>query len=194
MNSLISYPLLNRLRLLAPSRPLEAREALAVAETQAARLLEAFGASLAGPIATRDLIESLPFLVVEYDRDLGVSAVTERLPDGRWLVVVNASEAETRQLFSLAHELKHVLDAEATETLYPTTRWVSSNVRSEKVADYFASCLTMSKRHVIRDWCSGLQRIDALARRYGVSAQAMRYRLHQLGLYEQARCGLARSV
>lgn len=194
MNALVSYPLLNRLRSFAPTRPLEAREALAVAERQAARLLETFNAGLAGPIATRDLIESLPFLVVEYDRNLGVSAVTERLPDDRWLVVINQSEPETRQLFSLAHELKHVLDADATETLYPTTRWVSTEVRSEKVADYFASCLTMSKRHVIRDWCSGLQQIEELARRYGVSAQAMRYRLHQLGLYEQARCGFARSV
>lgn len=194
MNTLVSYPLLARLRSLAPSRPLDARESLAVAERQAARLLEAFGASLAGPIATRELIESLPFLVVEYDRELGVSAVTERLPDGRWLVVVNESEPETRQLFSLAHELKHVLDADATETLYPTTRWVRAEVRSEKVADYFASCLTMSKRQVVRDWCSGLQRIDDLARRYGVSAPAMRYRLHQLGLYEQSRCGFARSV
>lgn len=194
MNTLVSYPLLDRLRSLAPSRPLDARETLAVAERQAARLLEAFGANLAGPIATRDLIESLPFLVVEYDRELGVSAVTERLPDGRWLVVINQNEPETRQLFSLAHELKHVLDADQTETLYPTTRWVRAEVRSEKVADYFASCLTMSKRQVVRDWCSGLQRIDDLARRYGVSAPAMRYRLNQLGLYEQSRCGFARSV
>lgn len=191
---LVRYPLLEQLRSVAPRRPLESPEVLAVAEQQASRLLRAFSASTGGPIATREMIESLPFLVVEYDTNLGASAVTERLPDGRWLVVVNKSEPATRQLFSLAHELKHVLDAEATETLYPPTRWHTAEARSEKAADYFASCLTMAKRNVIRDWCSGLQHIEKLARRYGVSPQAMQFRLHQLGLYEQSRCGFARTA
>lgn len=191
---LVQYPLLEQLRSLAPRRPLESPEVLAIAEQQASRLLQAFGVSTGGPIATRELIESLPFIVVEYKADLGVSAVTERLPDGRWLVVVNKSEPLTRQLFSLAHEMKHVLDADATDTLYPPTRWHSGEARSEKAADYFASCLTMAKRHVIRDWCSGVQQIEMLARRYGVSPQAMQFRLHQLGLYEQSRCGFARAA
>lgn len=192
--TLVRYPLLEQLRSMSPRRPLDSPEVLAIAERQASRLLQAFGVSLTGPIATKELIESLPFLVVEYDRNLGASAVTERLPDGRWLVVVNKSEPATRQLFSLAHELKHVLDAEATDTLYPATRWHSAEARSERAADYFASCLTMAKRQVIRDWCAGRQQIEKLANRYGVSTQAMRLRLHQLGLYEQARCGFARTA
>lgn len=187
--TLTTYPLLGQLRLLAPHRPLDSHEALAVAERQATKLLRAFQADQAGrPIATRELIESLPFLVVEYDRGLGGSAVTERLPDGRWLIVINKNDPQVRQLFSLAHELKHVLDAEATGTLYPATRWHSGEARSERIADYFASCLIMAKRHVVRDWCSGIQRIDLLATRYGVSRQAMQMRLHQLGLFEQQRC------
>lgn len=187
--TLVTYPLLDKLRSLTPRRPLDSHEALAVAEKQATKLLREFRADQAGrPIAVKELIESLPFLAVEYDRSLGVSAVTERLPDGRWLVVINKNEPPTRQLFSLAHELKHVLDAESTRTLYPATRWHSGEARSERIADYFASCLIMAKRQVIRDWCSGRQRIDLLAARYGVSRQAMQMRLHQLGLFEQQRC------
>lgn len=193
--TLINYPLLDQLRAFTPHRPLDSSEALAVAERQATKLLRAFHAERAGrPVATKELIESLPFLVVEYDRALGGSAVTERLPDGRWLIVINKNEPRTRQLFSLAHELKHVLDAEATGTLYPATRWFSGEARSERIADYFASCLIMAKRQIIRDWCSGRQRIDQLAKRYGVSTQAMQYRLHQLGLYEQQRCGYVRAA
>lgn len=181
-----------RLRAIVPKRPLDAHEALSVAERQATSILRAFRADRAdGPVATKELIESLPFLVVEYDAALGGSAVTEQLPEGRWLVAINKSEAPARQLFSLAHELKHVLDAEATDTLYPATRWFSSDQQAERIADYFASCLLMAKRQVVRDWCGGRQRIDLLARRYGVSRQAMSYRLHQLGLFERSRCGYA---
>lgn len=188
-NTLINYPLLDRLRALAPHRPLDSHEALAIAERQATRLLGTFRAEQAeGPVAMKELIESLPFLVVEYDRALAGSAVTEQLPDGRWLIVINKNEPPVRQLFSLAHELKHVLDAEASGTLYPATRWHTGEARSERIADYFASCLIMAKRHVVRDWCSGRQRIDLLAKRYGVSRQAMQMRLHQLGLFEQQRC------
>ncbi len=192
---LTTYPLLDQLRSLMPHRPLDSHEALAVAERQATKLLRAFQADQAGrPIAAKELIESLPFLVVEYERDLGSSAVTQQLPDGRWLIVINKNEPSTRQLFSLAHEVKHVLDAETTGTLYPATRWHSGEARSERIADYFASCLIMAKRQVVRDWCAGRQRIDRLARRYGVSQQAMGYRLHQLGLYEQPRCGYGRAA
>lgn len=190
IDTLNSYPLLDRLRAIGPRRPLEAHEALSVAERQATTLLRAFAADrVTGPVATKEMIESLPFLVVEYDAGLGGSAATQHLPDGRWLVVVNSGEPRTRQLFSLAHELKHVLDAEASNTLYPATRWFTSDAQAERIADYFASCLTMAKRQVIKDWCGGRQRIDLLARRYGVSKQAMSYRLHQLGLFERSRCG-----
>lgn len=56
--------------------------------------------------------------------------------------------------------------------------------RAERAADHFAACLLMPKRWVKRLWGEGTQTITQMAAAFGVSHQAMRYRLDQLGLVE----------
>jgi Zn-dependent peptidase ImmA (M78 family) len=81
----------------------------------------------------------------------------------------------------MLHEFKHILD-------HPyKNRLQLSEAQVERLADYFAACVLMPKSKIKWAWGSGQQRIDQLARGFGVSEPAMTYRLHQLGLLERTR-------
>ena len=166
------------LRALIPRRPLTPRETLALAELQANKLLELAGRPQA-PIPN-ELITELPRIVVRHDPDLPVSG-SAHWAAGRWQLTINASEPWTRQRFSLAHELKHVIDHRYVEMLYENGK------QAEMAADYFAACLLMPKREVMRAWCQGTQKLAAIAEQFAVSPAAMARRLEYLGLRTPAR-------
>lgn len=161
------------LRGLAPRRRLEGREILLLAELQANRLLELAG--LPQTPIPNELITELPRIVVRHDPDLPVSG-SAHWTAGRWQLTINASEPWTRQRFSLAHELKHVIDHRHVETLYETAQ------QTELAADYFAACLLMPKREIKRSWYGGMQNLSALSEQFAVSPAAMARRLEYLGL------------
>ena len=102
-----------------------------------------------------------------------------------WRIVLRAEEPRQRQRFSLAHEFKHILDDPVVERLYTHLAPSDRKERVERLCNYFAACLLMPRAWIKRDWCSGLQKINALARRYYVSQEAMSTRLAELGLTEQ---------
>lgn len=164
---------LSILRALAPRRALSTSEMLLVAELQANRLLELAG--LPQTPIPNEIVTELPRIVVRHDPDLPVSGSAHWL-GGRWQLTINANEPWTRQRFSLAHELKHVIDHRHVETLYRDA------LHAEMAADYFAACLLMPKREVKRSWGEGMQSLTELANQFGVSAVAMARRLDHLGL------------
>ncbi|MCA1705631.1 MAG: ImmA/IrrE family metallo-endopeptidase, partial [Actinobacteria bacterium] len=133
------------LRSLAPRRHLSLHEAAFIGELQAYRLLELAGLGNA-PVPS-DLILDLPRLEVHHDLDLPVSGTTHWL-NGRWIITVNASEPLARQRFTLAHELKHVIDHRHRDVLYADLPACSVDLQTERAADNFAACLLMPKRWV----------------------------------------------
>lgn len=172
-----------------PNRPLRFAEAIRVAELQANRLLKWRGVD--GPPVPDDLVSTFPRVQVETIYPLGVSGATA-WSDGRWQILLNGGEPLTRQRFSSVHELKHVLDSPLAEIAYPNVKGMSSAERQEQIADYFAACVLMPRRWVKRAWGNGVQDVRDLARLFGVSREAMRYRLAALGLIERtARCEVA---
>jgi Zn-dependent peptidase ImmA (M78 family) len=177
-----------QLRLLAPARPLNPGEALRIAELQANRLLAIAGVS-EPPVAER-VISGLPRIEVARLSPIPVSG-SAHWAKGRWVIVLNGAEPLVRQRYSLAHELKHVLDQPLASVLYPASRGQTSEERAEQVADWFAASLLMPRAWVKRAWArEGIQDLRTLAHRFGVSQQAMRVRLLCLGLTEPAtRCG-----
>jgi len=105
--------------------------------------------------------------------------------------MINADEPLVRQRFTMAHELKHVLDAVHTpDLLYPIVGSLGSTQRMEQVCDFFAACLLMPRPLVKKTYCNErVQDLAAIARRFRVSQVAMRRRLVALGLIEnQRRC------
>lgn len=178
------------LRDIVPIRPLTREEALRIAELQAQRFHDLRGVTT-GPVP-ESAIAGLPRIQVERMSPIPVSGSTH-WASSRWLIVLNGAEPITRQRFSLAHELKHVLDHRFVDVLYrgvdaaDRARWI------EQVCDYFAACLLMPRPWIKRAYFSGTQDPAQLAARFGVSQQAMQVRLNQIGIVEpQPRCSRAR--
>jgi Zn-dependent peptidase ImmA (M78 family) len=171
------------LRDLVPHRRLTFAEALRIAELQANRLKEHFDIDTAE--VASEIVTELPRVTVIFDADLPVSGSTH-WNGSTWVITLNASEPPMRRRFSLMHEFKHLIDHTTRGYLYGTDD-SEAHERAERAADYFAACLLMQKRWVKRLWGERMQSITELARTFGVSTQAMRYRLNQLGLIETAR-------
>jgi predicted transcriptional regulator len=180
------HQVIGAVRALMPPRALENHEARFVAERQARRLTQLL--DLSGPIVDLGPIASLPRLDVRTRAGLPVSGFSE-WSRSRWVIALNEDDHPTRQRFTLAHELKHVLDNPFIEVLYPGRDGKPSATRAEAICDYFAACLLMPRPAVKALWGLRHQRVDDLAAHFGVSRAAMGLRLHQLGLSStRARC------
>lgn len=181
--------LLRELRHLCPERPLRYAEAMVIAELQATRLLKRRG--VASPPVPDEIVTTFPRVQVEHVQPLGVSGATA-WSGGRWLVLLNASEPAVRQRFSAFHELKHAIDGPIAEIAYPARPGMSAEEYREAVANRFAACALMPRVWIKRAWFGSIQDIAALARLFGVSRDAMSYRLKTLGLIEpRTRCEVA---
>lgn len=176
------------LRVLCPHRALTVPESLRVAELQANRLLAAAG--IAEPAVPEAVITALPRVAVERVARIPVSG-SVRWSKGLWVIALARYEPPVRQRFSLAHELKHVLDAPFGDLLYPDWRGLGADERAEQVANHFAACLLMPKAWVKRAFYDhGLTDLRRLAYRFEVSQTAMRIRLESIGILQPAlRCG-----
>ena len=171
-----------RLRAVVPRRALRPWEHRRIAELQANKLLQLSG--LDGPAVPAHLISGLPRIQVEPVVDLPVSGATQWVGD-RWLISIANGELPARQRFSLAHEFKHVLDHPLRDVIYPDSPAFPRTEQRERIADYFAACLLMPKRWVVRAWGTGTQRLSALSHLFDVSPRAMQIRLWQVGLVDQ---------
>lgn len=188
-----SSDLLDRLRSMAPVRPLATGEAMVLAERQAQRLRSELG--IISPRFDDKTIGKLDWLKVKRRAGFPTSGMATKVGH-HWVVVIRSDEAMVRQRFTLAHELKHIIDDEAVSAmtskhlaLYPAARGFTPTEQAERVADRFAAALLMPRPLLRADWADGIQDIARLSRRYGVSHQAMTFRLTQLGLLQRtARC------
>ncbi len=180
MNNVIS-----QLRDLVPLRPLTTAEAMRVAELQATRMRRLL--DITEPAFPESAISELPRVQVERMTPSPVSGAAQ-WSRGRWLIIVNGAEPNVRQRYSLAHELKHVLDNPFAKFIYPPKDGVTAYDRAERICDYFAACLLMPRAQVKHHFCEeGVQDILRLARRFDVSQMAMQVRLNQIGLRDQTR-------
>jgi hypothetical protein len=140
------------------------------------------GAELPVPVGA--IAEDLCGLAVEEIRDLDVSGML--VPSER-RIYTNAAEPQARRRFTLAHELGHwvcqCLEGRAAPAycraevvgLDPTARAV------EREANVFAAELLMPEQRVREEW-GRASSAEEIARWFGVSAEAMSWRLYSFGL------------
>lgn len=179
------------LRRLTPHRPLTIVEGLRVAELQANRLLAARG--ITEPPVPESVISTLPRVQVErtgWMQDSGCVGWS----GGCWVIALNRDEPLVRQRFSLLHEFAHVLQTPFGNELYPASGGMSTEERSEQVADHFAACALMPRRWVRSAFFNhGVTNPRTLAARFEVSQTAMRVRLASLGMLSgSVRCAVRR--
>lgn len=172
------------LRDLIPKRRLTGSEAQRIAELQANRLREVLGISQAR--LPEEAISELPRIFVLRDCDLPSSGHS-CWDSGRWVISLNALEPIGRQRFSLAHEFFHII-SHGSSLPAGDGDDIMTRVRAEQLADYFAGCLLMPKRHVKRLF-GQRHSLSAMANTFGVTVRAMHVRMSQLGLIEPTpRC------
>lgn len=172
---------IGRLRHMMPLRALTYWEHRTLAERQATRLLELLDQT--GPAADLGWLTKLSrvkiVLVPQWRMD-GLSGMTT-WKDDQWLIGVNKGNPPARRRFTLAHELKHALDANRDTVTYRAI----DDVHRELIADYFAACYLMPKTWLRRAWTRGLQDPEALAGLFKVGRQAMDKRLLDLGYIDK---------
>lgn len=101
--------------------------------------------------------------------------------NGKWVIGVNRNDSLARQRFTLMHEFKHALDGLRTVRDYRQYRQGMPKPLEEYLADRFASQLLMPEHWVRAIWRK-MPHLGRLAWRFGVSHEAMRFRLDELGL------------
>lgn len=102
--------------------------------------------------------------------------------DGFCLVFINTRDAKTAQLFSLAHELGHVVLGK------PGVSDHADGVQLERWCNQFASELiapTSAVQKLFDDTMPTKDQVERLARRFGLSREAMLWRLEELELIDQ---------
>ena len=172
---------LQALRALQPKRLLTWTESRAIAARQANRLRARHEGNHDFAFDTQ-IIADQPRLLIDVDRQIDVAG-SSHWTGSHWQILLNADDHPLRRRFTLAHEYKHIIDHGTP---------VDPDLE-EKICDYFAACLLMPKQKIIAAWTDpGIpQRVNAMADTFIVSAAAMRFRLHELGLLERTyqRCG-----
>lgn len=178
---------LKLLRALIPKRRVGTWEHRRIAELQANRLRRHLDVNEA--LLDTDFITQLPHIDVRYDINLPTSGMS--FWDGHtWVVLLNPTEPETRQRFTLLHELHHIICHTNRTQLFGHGSPVDDPA-AERMADYFAACALLPKLYVKRLYGQGVRDPHLLAQRFDVSAAAMSVRLNEIGLSEPVpRCGI----
>ncbi len=145
------------------------------------------------PVSVRQIVKKYGLLLTSLPADNDISGAIIR-KNGRVVIAVNTSQPPNRQRFTVAHELAHYFLHQELEEHVDEDFWVAwRNSESSKAinwreieANSFAAQLLMPAEFLEKD-LHALQRIDKrtialLAARYGVSAEAMRFRLSNLGI------------
>jgi len=129
-----------------------------------------------------------------------VSGMVHKTADGTAIIGINSLHSETRQRFSIAHEIGHLslhggedlhIDEERPSLIAFRDRNSSLGVDDKEIeANQFAAELLMPEPLILKDYekissklKDGEDIIEALSQLYKVSVQSMTIRLSKLGLF-----------
>jgi Zn-dependent peptidase ImmA (M78 family) len=154
-------------------------------ERALAEALLAAHPEFAGPPVLPDLIaraDGVHVDVLDEETSLSYSG-WYKFEDGRPVILYNAREPLTRQRFTIAHELGHhvLRHGERPRDNASSFSLLAQDPR-ERAANAFAAELLMPAGAVRARAQSPNARLERLAREFGVSSVAMRFRLKNLGL------------
>lgn len=166
------------------------------AEQKAITLLQDLGFDDVLPVPVEDVARRLG-AAIDYEPYEGeVSGMLYR-SDRHTLIGVNSRHAKTRQRFTIAHEIGHLYMHKGTPMFIDRFMRVNrrdgaSNVH-EVEANSFAAELLMPRKLVAREVDRALSKrrsisptdlVVVLAKSFGVSTEAMQYRLTNLGVLD----------
>ena len=175
----LNESVLGRVRMLVPDDNLSNKSHDINSEKQADLLRKLL--DIKTPLFPSDAIAKLPKVKIVVAEELPYSA-SARYENQNWIITLNGQEKPLRQRFSLAHEIKHIIDHPTKYELYLDFVGITHNNKAEHQADYFAANLLMPREHVLRLYKRGMCTPTELAKIFQVSPRAMHIRMHQLKL------------
>jgi transcriptional regulator with XRE-family HTH domain len=101
------------------------------------------------------------------------------------LIFVNSDQPTPRALFTMAHELGHILSKEGDTLTIDVDLVAHSDL--ERFANAFAACFLMPKAEIQEELGGQQPTAESLSRlleRFGVSFESLIFRLHNLGLID----------
>ena len=146
------------------------------------------------PVAIADRL-GIVVMRVEFEDDSVVGTISRRGP--AWEIGLSTLGSAERQIFTVAHELGHYIlhlspgeegkyvDTDATLYRQSCPAGDRDDRTREVQANMFAAALLMPEADVRRLWHPGVV-VRRLAKQFGVSETAMRFRIEQLGLWDDA--------
>jgi Zn-dependent peptidase ImmA (M78 family) len=164
-------------------------------EAGATKLLNRFGVKRI-PVPVEEIASGLGAEVayVRYEGDASGMLLRR---DGRTLIGVNSVHAKTRQRFTIAHEIAHLELHKGNPMFIDHSARVNwrkgASNREEAEANAFAAELIMPRRFIQEEVEKVLEKgpnvlpaqlVARLAKRFGVSSEAMWYRLTNLGVLD----------
>jgi Zn-dependent peptidase ImmA (M78 family) len=167
------------------------------AEAKAIDVLDELGLKNALPVDVDEIAIALG-ADLQYEAYEGdVSGMLYRYDGGTSVIGVNSRHALTRQRFTVAHEIAHLVMHKGqpmfVDTFIRVNRRDGASNREEAEANAFAAELLMPRRLIEREVDKALNRQQTitaqelaaqLARLFKVSAEAMSYRLQNLGVVD----------
>lgn len=164
-------------------------------ESAATQLLRTVWAPGGGPapypVDPGKIAEALGLKVYAADLQVSVSGMLVKHPAQDPEIYVNGSDSKNRQRFSCAHELGHYIKRTSEETRTTEEGWEYIDFRDplsakgldtdEIWANQFAAALLMP-RGLVEEAHRQIAEPAALAYEFGVSSDAMNFRLQKLGL------------
>lgn len=141
------------------------------------------------PVLVEDIAKKMG-IKISYAPSVEYSGMLIRKDGEQALMGVNSTEPKTRMRFTIAHEIAHfIFDKKTAVSIdYRNNGNILDKSPEEKRADLFAANLLMPKKWLrldvekISQESFSKDHIAELARKYGVSAEAMTYRLINLNL------------
>jgi Zn-dependent peptidase ImmA (M78 family) len=155
------------------------------AARDAARLLEeVWGRPV--PVDPALIARAVGLRVLEARLDEDTLGALVKRPSQDAIIMLNASDPPNRKRFTCAHELGHYRRRSGEESHYTTvdlrSKLSTAGTDPEEIyANEFAACLLMPEDEVRRMDKDGLDDFD-MAVRFGVSREALQFRLKNLGL------------
>lgn len=133
----------------------------------------------------KQLFEKFNIATLYLDMPSSVSGAATKLND-MFVILANRNEVEGRKNFDIAHEKFHCLTWDAIPPAHIEKAYTSANKPyEEKLADTFASALLMPENKIEKHFSDSVkfineESINVLATKFGVSSQAMKWRLKGL--------------
>lgn len=184
---------LAQLRKLTPKRGLTYGESLTIAKLQAHTARTIVGST--SPTASLEWALKLPRVhvkllaahqILEITND-DASGFTARAKDGSYVIGINKNNSHTHRRFTLAHELKHLIDYPYAKTLHTKLGRGNPALRDrqvERICDHFAAHFLVPNTLLKQAWSRGIQDVPALAALFTVSTEAMHIRLENEGFID----------